>query len=82
MNSENLRHLVSFLARYQRELNDLRFKIFAEEDAEKCKEMVVMNWPIIQGMKNQMDLKKIGELEIDYDKVGLAVKEILDEQGT
>ena len=67
--------LVRFLARYQDQLNDLRYKWLAMTP-EECQEAVRMEWPIIQRTANQIALKRIGELDYDSKLVAEAVSAI------
>jgi dTDP-4-amino-4,6-dideoxygalactose transaminase len=48
----DLRSLACWLASYVSNLNDLRYRLIEEPNAEKCKEHLIMHWPIIQGTSN------------------------------
>lgn len=77
---ESLKNLVRFLCQYQGKLNDLRSRaveVYPKLESEKIREMVQMEWPIIQGLRNQISLKKIGEQSFDQKLISDAVKIML-----
>ena len=65
-------HLARWLAKYQDVLNDLRRKAIAPN--VDTRDMLIMEWPIVQGTSNQIQLTKLGRQEIDLDKINEAVK--------
>ena len=78
VDSTDMLALVCFLAKYQEDLNKLRYKIYAwkEEDGD-LQDYIVGQWPVIQGTRNQMNLAKIGEMEFDHTRIPKAVASIL-----
>jgi len=64
--------LVRFLAKYQKDLNDLRNQCISMTP-EECKDALIMRWPVIQGTANQLALKRIGEMDYDTKLVAEAV---------
>lgn len=77
VDSSDLLALVVFLAKHYDQLEALRYSLYAMTP-EECKDAVVMKWPIIQGIKNQINLKRIGEMEYNSKAVGRAVAAILE----
>jgi hypothetical protein len=75
--SHDLLALACFLAKYQDDLNDLRYKWIAMS-AEDCKSAVIGQWPIIQGTTNQINLKRVGEIPYESPQVSRAIKAILE----
>jgi hypothetical protein len=77
INPNELLALVCFLAKLHTDLDALRWRI-VKMTSEECQEALIMEWPEIQGTRNQMDLKKIGEIEFDRKDVRIAVNQILE----
>jgi|DEB0MinimDraft_3_1074331.scaffolds.fasta_scaffold82675_3 hypothetical protein len=77
VDSSDLLALVVFLAKHHDQLEALRYSLYAMTP-EECKDAVVMNWPIVQGTRNQINLKQIGEMEYDSKAVGRAIAAILE----
>lgn len=80
VDSSDLLALVVFLAKHHDELEALRYSLYAMTP-EECKDAVVMKWPIVQGTRNQINLKRIGEMDYDSKAVGRAVTAILEANG-
>jgi len=74
---EGLKNLCRFLAKYQDDLCAVRFKAIKANDP---KDYLLMKWPVIQGTFNQINLKKIGQKEIDFDKIHDGVKSMLEDK--
>lgn len=76
LSSTDLLALVRFLCSYQTQLQKLRYELLAIEDGEQLRDAMIGQWPVVQGLRNQMALEKIGRGEIDWDAVSRAVKSV------
>lgn len=79
----DLRNLVSWLAKYQYDLNKTRAvaisgpKLCSDGFDCKVRNEIALHWSVVQGIRNQMDLQKLGEMPIDKKAVGRAVQALL-----
>ena len=64
--------LVAWLAKYQDDLNRLRYRMIGET-REQAFNTLVMHWPTIQGTANQHALARLGKLPVNMDAVQRAV---------
>ena len=46
--------------------------------AEECKEFLIMNFPSIQGTRNQLDFKKVSELKFDQKNIRKGINFLLN----
>jgi len=69
LKTDDLIELVKLLAGSVTEMSEARGDAIAL-DPEECKEAMIMKFPIIQGTRNRMNLKAIGER--GYDKEAAA----------
>jgi len=77
---EDLRHAVRFLAKREASTFAIRgsaIQMLAKGEIEEAKDLVMMKWPIVQGLRNQMDLATIGNQECDYKRVRPAIEKML-----
>jgi hypothetical protein len=79
--TELLKNMIRFLCQYQDKLNSLRSRaveVYPVLDLEKIREMIVMEWPLIQGTRNKMALERIGSQPFDKASIGDAVDIMLE----
>jgi hypothetical protein len=76
---EGIIHLARFLAKYQDDLNKLKWEFIKIEDQEKLRESIAGRWPTIQGTHNVIALTRIGQQEIDFSKMPKGVEFLLKE---
>ena len=74
---KELLDLIAFLSRYVTDINKMRWE-WAGMSPEECKEALLMQWPTIQGMRNQDNIAKLGDMSWDGRKVSKAVSLILE----
>ena len=78
--AENLRHTVRFLASVVSEGAQIRHQIVLslhEGNPDEAKEFAMMKWPIIQGMRNQIDLEKVGNQALQLKRIRPAIDSLL-----
>jgi hypothetical protein len=68
--------LVAWLAGYQEHLNSLRYDWIAMIP-EECRASVILKWPLVQGTRNQINLKSIGDMPWTSEQVSRAVDQII-----
>jgi hypothetical protein len=56
-----LRNTAIFLAKLWSDLDDLRYRVMGMSP-EGCREAIIMQWPVLQGTRNQMDIRRLGTL--------------------
>lgn len=59
-----------FLAKQWRDTDELYMRMLAETDPVKMRDMLIMEWPIVQGMRQQMALRKLADLPLTPGTVG------------
>jgi hypothetical protein len=77
---EGIEQLCGFLAKHQDELHTIIYEaihMISKDEIEEAKDLLIMKTPIIQGSRNQSDLKKVGEKHTDLDKIRIAVDALL-----
>jgi hypothetical protein len=74
-----MKNLVIFLARYVTDTFELRNKIIIKKDITKDEilDELIMRFPIIQGLSNQIKIKKISDNVLDNTKVKDGVEYML-----
>ena len=78
LNSADLLALVCFLAKVHTQVDQLRYKVYSwKPENGDLRDYLVSQWPVVQHHKNQMDLKRIGEMEFDHTRIRKAVDTIL-----
>ena len=76
---EELKDLVRFLAAVWYETDSLRYKAMNLPD-EEIKDFLVGKWPVIQGTRNQINLKNIGEQPYSQENIAKAVELLLKKE--
>lgn len=66
-----------FMCEVWEELDTLRTKLITQKDKTTVQDKLVMEWPMIQGTRNQMNLRKIAKIPYDKAQVAKAVKQAL-----
>jgi hypothetical protein len=56
-----LRNTAIFLAKLWSDLDDLRYRVIAMS-AEDCRETLIMQWPVLQGTRNQLQIRALAKL--------------------
>ena len=74
---ELLKDLVRFLANQWVVMDRARYEAARMNSIEEARHHLLMKVPVIQGTRNQMDLKKIGEQEFKSENLRKAVDLLL-----
>lgn len=77
---EDMAHAVRFLAKQEARTFNIRgsaIQMLAKGQIEEAKDLVIMKWPIVQGMRNQIDLATVGNQGCDYKRVRPAIELLL-----
>jgi len=69
-------NLIREMCRLVCEYHSLRYKAILLSDKE-CKDFIKMKFPVVQGLMTQNELKRIGEMKIDYKSIGKEIEEYL-----
>ena len=70
-------HLVRFLAKLWHDEQDLRNEAYSLPD-EQVKKFLIMEWPVVQGTRNLLNLSSIGKQPYDNAAVAKAVRWMLE----
>ena len=70
--------LAVFMTHCHMEWHDLRHKAISPR-VEDCRDFLTMNFPVIQGTTNQINLKKIGGLPYEQEAIHQAIELLLTE---
>ena len=77
---ENMAHAVRFLAKQEARTLEIRgtaIQMLAKGRVEEAKDLVMLKWPIVQGLRNQIDLATVGNQGCDYKRVRPAIELLL-----
>lgn len=80
---EDLRHTVRFLAKQEDRTYKIRseaMSLFGKKEYESASDLIVMHWPIVQGLQNQLDLAKVGKQPYDTKRIRPAIDRLLRSQ--
>lgn len=69
-------HAARFLADSYVELDRLRYET-VQKDPHEIVDFMIMSWPVIQGTRNQLNIKAIGEQPYDVKMVSEGIKALL-----
>ncbi len=81
----DLENAVRFLAKQESSLFEIRGKairLLAQGEIEAAKDLITMKWPIIQGLRNQLDIAEVGKQACDIKRVRPAIDHMLRAQPT
>lgn len=59
------------------ETEKVRWKLIDQKDLKKQKDMLIMEWPMVQGTSNQIKLKRVSEIPCNYKDASEAIKKLL-----
>lgn len=76
---EDCRHLVRFLAQLWTECDDKRYEAI-QLPPEQVNDFLVMQWPVLQGTRNQLNIKAIGSQSYDKHRLNAAIRALLDQE--
>lgn len=76
--NKRYRHLISFLSKLVSDYHDLRLHACGLTP-EACLDYLMMKFPIIQGMQNKQNLRKIGNLSVDQEMINAGISQALKE---
>jgi len=73
----DLQALVIWLCSYQADLNALRDSLLLKTPAE-MEEALIVDWPMVQGTRNKLNLARIGAMPCDLAAMTRAVRRMVD----
>lgn len=77
---EDMANAVRFLAKQEATTFGIRataIRMLAKGEVEEAKDLVIMKWPIVQGLRNQIDLESVGKQSCDLKRVRPAIDALL-----
>lgn len=79
---EKLRETVTALAKLWVAVHDWRVEVtdaIVKGDYDKVKELAVLEYPVLQGHKNQMNIRKLAEGDVDHTHVAETISHLIAE---